>query len=517
MSKIGGTAGTSQINLSGNATVALVPFAEDFDDLRDVLNVRWFGAKGDGSTDDTAALQAALDAGAGKSVYVPAGEYITTDALTLSSGTILFGDGPSSIIKSNSLPFASPGGHRQLHCVSISDFVIRDLCFDASGMTSFSGGMRSIYLNGCSNYHITRCKIITPGGVTASLQCHTYWITDNLIDIVSQDGQAKHDGIIDQWDGSNNFVIRGNIIRGNDIGKYGILGTGTDTSNNPTPMYDMIVTENIVEGVTEYGIWFNGRSGGHSRLTISNNIVKDSPDAVGIGVYDAVDFSVTFNKIDTVAVGIRCMSEPGAGGVLSAQRGVISGNVIRDANPNMVSEILNGSAIVFFYDSADCIISENHVIGSTHVYALYLGEDTARNVVADNRFDAGVTGKIGNAGNAPNYLGGGTYTPTVVGTANVSSVTVLASTYSVRDGFVDVYFGVGIQPTTGNNTTTSIGISLPIPATFTNANDVQGTASTAFGQIAGMSADTTNHRAVLQFPSPGTSTYVFRGTFRYIL
>ncbi len=40
------------------------------------LDVRKFGARGDGVTDDTAALQAALDAGAGKTVYVPSGVYL---------------------------------------------------------------------------------------------------------------------------------------------------------------------------------------------------------------------------------------------------------------------------------------------------------------------------------------------------------------------------------------------------------------------------------------------------------
>lgn len=53
-------------------------------------NVRDFGAVGDGTTDDTAAIQAALDSGAAR-IYIPDGQYKVTSTLTLQPNTHLQG------------------------------------------------------------------------------------------------------------------------------------------------------------------------------------------------------------------------------------------------------------------------------------------------------------------------------------------------------------------------------------------------------------------------------------------
>ncbi|WP_218103867.1 right-handed parallel beta-helix repeat-containing protein [Paenibacillus hemerocallicola] len=73
------------------------------------LNVKWFGAKGDGVTDDTASIRLAIDAGRGGSVYFPEGTYIvsTDDSVTRAaflltadhSGTTLHGAGIGTVIK----------------------------------------------------------------------------------------------------------------------------------------------------------------------------------------------------------------------------------------------------------------------------------------------------------------------------------------------------------------------------------------------------------------------------------
>ena len=57
-----------------------------------IFNVQNFGAKGDGITDDTAAIQRAIDAAAaagGGQVYVPTGTYIVSGGVEPSDGCLM--------------------------------------------------------------------------------------------------------------------------------------------------------------------------------------------------------------------------------------------------------------------------------------------------------------------------------------------------------------------------------------------------------------------------------------------
>lgn len=67
----------------------------------DVVNVKDFGAKGDGVTDDTEAIQSALDAGTGKSVFIPSGVYLVSQTLVARAGSRVFGSGKVDYWNSN--------------------------------------------------------------------------------------------------------------------------------------------------------------------------------------------------------------------------------------------------------------------------------------------------------------------------------------------------------------------------------------------------------------------------------
>src|SRR3981081_2375113 len=65
----------------------------------DVFNVRHFGARGAGMTDDSLAFRAALDAAAPNrgTVRVPAGRYVVPRTLRIASGVTLHGEGPGTV------------------------------------------------------------------------------------------------------------------------------------------------------------------------------------------------------------------------------------------------------------------------------------------------------------------------------------------------------------------------------------------------------------------------------------
>ena len=83
-------------------------------------NVRDFGAKGDGLSDDTPAFIRALEVGRGgkgtrektpANVYVPSGTYLISDTLIVYRATMLAGDAgdqPTLVLKKNSPGFGDP-------------------------------------------------------------------------------------------------------------------------------------------------------------------------------------------------------------------------------------------------------------------------------------------------------------------------------------------------------------------------------------------------------------------------
>lgn len=133
------------------------------------VSVKDFGATGNGVTDDTAAIQTAINACVGKTVYFPPGTYKITSSIHIVGGTIRLrgarGYTSITIAANNIDAFVVGDGtlttRNLVHDVEIMGFIFQ--C-DPS-LTNFTTGS-CIYLNYCYNQSVTDCYFYGSNGTS---------------------------------------------------------------------------------------------------------------------------------------------------------------------------------------------------------------------------------------------------------------------------------------------------------------------------------------------------------------
>lgn len=133
--------------------------------LQESVSVKDFGAKGDGVTDDTAAIQAAVNSGV-TSVYFPAGEYIISDAIALPSYVTVYGNGYGSKITStgtNKCIFYATTKTR----VSISNLFLNGNLTGAGSTAAGAAGGHGINFNDCTDVTVIGCFFDNIGRATS--------------------------------------------------------------------------------------------------------------------------------------------------------------------------------------------------------------------------------------------------------------------------------------------------------------------------------------------------------------
>lgn len=81
-----------------NTFLASSEFAVSYS-VPETVNLSYYGAAGDGVTDDTVAIQQAFTESAGKTLIIPEGTYLFSKTLFIKSGTKIIGSGADSIFK----------------------------------------------------------------------------------------------------------------------------------------------------------------------------------------------------------------------------------------------------------------------------------------------------------------------------------------------------------------------------------------------------------------------------------
>lgn len=107
------------------------------------VNVKKYGAKGDGVTDDTEAFKLAISSL--KDVYIPKGTYIISDTIILNSGCKIFGDSTTDTILAVSYNF---GENKEVFNIQHQKTVVKNLTI-AGNKKSSNIGMDCFYPSSC--------------------------------------------------------------------------------------------------------------------------------------------------------------------------------------------------------------------------------------------------------------------------------------------------------------------------------------------------------------------------------
>jgi parallel beta-helix repeat protein len=138
--------------------------AKGLNAINGTVNVKDFGAAGDGVADDTAAIQAAIDAlpAAGGSVFVPRGTYIISNAVVINKHNVfLFGAGRSSILKKSTsnvilIHVGSAAGTTEGN--RIERFGCTNMAFDGGDLSDSSNNFPVLYCQYVNEAMVSDCS-----------------------------------------------------------------------------------------------------------------------------------------------------------------------------------------------------------------------------------------------------------------------------------------------------------------------------------------------------------------------
>lgn len=275
------------------------------------VNVLWFGAVGDGVTDDTAAFVAAL--ATKQNVYVPGSLWtfnVTTNSLTVLSSQTLFGDGMKySVVKS----FSSTGSILTIGGqVTAQTFMfVRDISIQFDNSVARSAGQKTVRISNAFDFRLDRVDMLN-GLINLQVEdALIYTVYDcrmrngsvgvNLVPSVTYEPamtlfefeKCRITGNISkavQGDGSGTLEFDQGTFRDNDIEGNGANGSGL----NVFEITNIGVT-GIMPGITMIGNWFENNLGSRDLslqgnntnsgfILIGNDFLSTAPTAANISL-----------------------------------------------------------------------------------------------------------------------------------------------------------------------------------------------------------------------------------------
>lgn len=250
--------------------------------LRQIVNVKDYGAVGDGIVDDTVAFQRAIN-NSGGTVYVPVGTYSIT-AVTLKVGSQLIGENRNlSIIKLRT----AMAGNGMINAVFAHGCAIENMTIDGDLIISSKNALVNWY--GCDWGRVENCNFINTDKFAVSMNSGDYSIVRGCSFIMPQHIGAR--------------IVRPLTSAGsggaiNQVGVAGVVSGG----GTPTEVAQFTYNTDAAGSVIESSINFSTNGQGYtSNPTISFPAV---PNASAAGRYcGAQTVSVTISNSGKVPRG----------------------------------------------------------------------------------------------------------------------------------------------------------------------------------------------------------------------
>ena len=258
------------------------------------VDVKTYGAKGDGVTDDTQAIQKAINAQS--TIVIGKGTYIINQTLNMRSGVKIYGTGGATIKPGTSMSGKLLVVGRYFFFNSVSKAAITNLTFVPSSQpfTLAIYGNSCIYITQSQNCMVQFCKfnfnqpyqhlgleaIWCDGPLTSG----TY-IFQNICNTV---------GIEYAENGASNVLCQYNTVNNSHSNAFNGEGNGTAYCTGNRVMYNTINNAGY-NGINDYGLIDGTLIRGN---TVTGTGKSPSEGALGEGIQAvAVNTTVTFNKV----------------------------------------------------------------------------------------------------------------------------------------------------------------------------------------------------------------------------
>ena len=272
-----------------------------------IVNVKDFGAKGDGKTNDYAAMMSAFDYAithyASKSipvpVYFPEGEYgllrggmyvkmpygsgnLTVKGAGADKSTIVYlnewDNGGSWVALRLQLEQDPSSVEDYLHDIVIEDLGVYDTDPVSHAWHPDKGDPGKEETHGFNIQHCVRatirnCKVDSVGDEAIDMShCIDSEMVDNLV--INSPGAGSAGGGISVGDGSNNVLIARNTSLGS-IGASNKVNWAIAVEALEEHIEDVIIEDNVIQGIHGYGLNIGAPAGTIANVLVQNNIITD--------------------------------------------------------------------------------------------------------------------------------------------------------------------------------------------------------------------------------------------------